>query len=213
MRKLTLILGISILYVATTLAQKVSGVVYFVDEPVKNAKVVNTDNGQKVVTDENGYFAIDAELDANLSVKFKRTSLLATLNGLDAYVDLVLIPSEKSFYKLIKTHPSAKKCELFVANNPNSKYVSEVSSILEEQVFISAYDNAVANYSLNGLENYLASYPDGKYAAKANKTIDIVSWQKAKSQDTMEAYNGYLEKFPNGEAVSLAKNKVAMLTE
>lgn len=213
MRKLTLLFSVSILYVATSLAQKVSGVVYFVDEPVKNAKVINEETGQKVVTDENGYFALDAELDAHLSVKYKSSNKETILNGMDSYVDIVLIPSEKSFYKLIKAQPSLKKCELFIANNSNSKYVAEVAKLLEEQTYISAYDMAVESYSLKGLENYLSKYPQGEFVAKASKTIDIISWQKAKSQNTMEAYNAYLLKFPNGEAVSLAKNKVAMLTE
>ncbi|MFB6320722.1 hypothetical protein [Saccharicrinis sp. FJH54] len=213
MKKLQVVLGLLLIFSAYSFAQKVSGVVYFVDEPVKNAKVENTVNGELVKTDVNGYFEITAAPDALLSIKYKGVSQHTQLDGVDVYKDIVLIPSEKKFKKLIDNSPSVKKCELYLANYPEGKNAVLVKDVLEKEVFISAYDNAVGNFNLEGLNAYLSSYPNGRFAAKASKTIDIVSWQKAKSQDTMEAYNTYLEQFPNGEAVSLAKSRMAMLDE
>lgn len=213
MRRLEAILVILIIFSAYTFAQKISGVVYFVDEPVKNAKVINDDNGEKVKTDVNGYFEINAKSDALLNVSYKGTEATAKLNGVDFYTDIVLLPGEKKFIKLIEKDPSIKKCELYLAAYPEGAKKNFVTVALEKQIFISAYDEAVADFKLDKLQMYLEKYPEGKYASKAERTIDIVSWQKAKSQDTIEAYNAYLEEFPNGEAVSLAKQKMAMLGE
>jgi len=212
MKKLQSVLGLLIIFSAYTFAQKVSGVVYFVDEPVKNAKVINA-NGDQVKTDVNGYFEINATPDAALNVIYKGVKETAQLDGVDLYTDIVLVPSEKKFKKLIDNSPSVKRCELYLANYPSGRNVEEVKATLEEEIFIAAYDNAVNDFNLDGLKSYLTSYPEGQFAAKAEKTVDIVSWQKAKSQDTMEAYNAYLEQFPNGEAVSLAKSRMAMLGE
>ncbi|MFC0878231.1 hypothetical protein ACE01N_16670 [Saccharicrinis sp. FJH2] len=212
MKKFQLVLGLLIIFSAYTFAQKVSGVVYFVDEPVKSAKVINA-NGDQVKTDVNGYFEINAAPDAVLNIVYKGVKRAAQLDGVDLYTDIVLVPSEKKFKKLIDNSPSVKRCELYLANYPDSKNSEEVKATLEKELFIVAYDNAVNDFNLRGLKSYLETYPEGQFAAKAEKTVDIVSWQKAKSQDTMEAYNAYLEQFPNGEAVSLAKSRMAMLGE
>lgn len=213
MKKLQAVLSLLFIFSAYTFAQKVSGVVYFVDQPVKNAKVVNSINGELIKTDINGYFEINASPDATLSINYKGVKETAQLNGVDLYTDIVLIPSEKKFKKIIDESPSVRKCELYLVNYPKGKNVDAVKNILEKEIYISAYDKAVGNFNLEELKTYLASYPEGQFTAKAEKTIDIVSWQKAKSQDTMEAYNAYLEEFPHGEAISLAKSRMAMLEE
>lgn len=213
MRKLQVVLGLLFIFSAYTLAQKVSGVVYYVDKPVKNAKIVNSSTGEKVKTDMNGYFEIKGTHDAAITVKYKGIDTDTQYNGVDVYTDVVLIPSETKFYKLIEKSPSIEKCQLYLSNYSEGEHLDLVKATLEKQLFIAAYDHAVADFTLGGLKRYLKKYPKGKFAFKAAKTIDIVSWQKAKSEDTMEAYNNYLKDFPEGEAVSLAKQRMAMLND
>jgi hypothetical protein len=171
------------------------------------------ESGVVVKTDVNGYFTLDAQSDAELLVSYKGLKVETQLNGVDNYADIVLIPNEKKLKRLIENEPSIDKCLAYLEHYPAGKYLTEVNIILEEQRFISAFDAAVGTYNLAQLKSYIQLYPQGQYAEKASKTIDIVSWQKAKSQNTMEAYNTYLENFPNGEAASLAKSRMAMLEE
>lgn len=211
MKRLQVILVLVMLVSISVLAQKVSGVVYLVDEPVKNAKVVAVDADNKVRTDENGYFSLNGDAATQVLVAYKGIKQAYVYNGTDIYADIVLVPSEKQLRKMIKQDASVAKCEMYLDQYSDSKYSDMVADVLEKQIFIEGYDAAVSNYNLAMLKDYLNKYPEGVYAEKALQTIDIVSWQHAKSVDTREAYNAYLSKFPKGEAVDLAKTRMAML--
>lgn len=211
MKKLQFVIGLLCVVTSYTYSQQLSGIVYLVDEPVKGAVINAEQTGMSVKSDDNGYFSLEVPVNTSINVKYKGLNKSVLNKGLDAYVDVVLVPSEKRFSRMIELTPSIESCRLFLTSYPESSKNKFVADKLEELIYIKAYDEAVAQYNLTGLRNYLEKYPEGQFAQNAAKTVDIVSWQMAKTEDTLEAYNAYLQEFPDGEAVQLARQKVAML--
>jgi hypothetical protein len=211
MKRLQIVIGLLCLVSVYTYSQQLSGIVYLVDKPVKGAIVNSVETGNSIKTDANGYFSLEVPVNTSIEVKYKGLNTTILNEGLDAYTDVILVPSEKQFSRMIERSPSINACQLFLSAYPQSARSVDVSQKLEELIYIKAYDEAVAQYNLSGLRNYIEKYPDGQFAHNAAKTVDIVTWQRAKSEDTLEAYNAYLLEFPNGEAVGLARQKVAML--
>lgn len=191
-------------------AQQVTGIVYLIDEPVEGAKISLSSNSEKVKTDHNGYFSVNVAGLSTMDVKYKKVSQTMTVNSITGFVDIILIPTENQLAKLIEKSPTQAKCDAFILNYPQSSKLDAVNTAKEELIFIQAYDAAVGDSNLIFLERYLTQFPNGDYRLKAEKTLDVVSWQKARCAGTQTAYQDYLSKFPNGAAVKLAKEKVAM---
>lgn len=118
---------------------------------------------------------------------------------------------DKKSYKLIVKEREADYCANFLTTFPKSKYKPKVLSLYDELYYIEAYDIATKTFDVSGLKNYLVKFPEGKYRDKAGEAIDIISWQKARSENTCIAYETYLENFPQGKAVPLAKDALEKL--
>lgn len=191
-------------------AQQVTGIVYLIDEPVEGAKISLSSNSEKVKTDHNGYFSLDVAGLSTMDIKYKNVSQSMTVNLITGFVDIILIPTENQLVKLIEKSPTFAKCDAFILNYPQSSKLDAVHVAKEALTFIQAYDAAVGDSNLVLMEKYLAQFPNGEFRSKAEKTLDVVSWQKARCAGTQTAFQDYLTKFPNGEAVKLAKEKVAM---
>lgn len=112
---------------------------------------------------------------------------------------------DKKSYKLVLKDNSIEHCESFLEAYPKSKYKKKVNLLYDKLSYIAAYDKATKTFELNELTAYLEKFPNGIYKSKAEETIDIMSWQKAKAKNTSEAIQEYIDKFPQGRAVPLAK--------
>ncbi len=189
-------------------AQTIKGVVKLADEPVKGAELVAD---QQVVAKTNaaGEFSLDREIQS-VQVNYKKMSKDFTFAAL-GYAEIVLLPTEEKLLKMIEKNPSLEKCTLFLANYPGSEALSKVKSKQEELTFISAYEKAVTEYEVAGLDAYVAAYPDGAYAHKAIQTMEVISWQYARLQDTPESYNDFLARYPDSKAAKEASDRMANL--
>ena len=118
---------------------------------------------------------------------------------------------DKKSYKLVLKENSVQYCETFLEAYPKSKYKKKVNLLYDKLFYIAAYDTATKTFELNGLREYLKKFPNGIYKSKAEETIDIMSWQKAKAKNTREAIQEYIDKFPQGRAVPLAKKLLESL--
>jgi len=118
---------------------------------------------------------------------------------------------DKKSYKLIVKENNVSSCETFLRAFPESKYQKKVNTLYDKVYYIEAYDLATKDFDLTMLEAYLTKFPKGLYRVKAEEALDIISWQKAKSTDSIPAYEDYLEKFPQGRAVPLAKKAIQAL--
>ena len=198
-----------LLTLGTTAQNTISGIVYYADEPVRNAKIVYKSSNRVLKSDVNGYFSFESEKSTlNTTVIYKGLKQDVSFNETERFRNIIFIPSERNLYKLIQKSPTVEKCDMFLANYTRSTHVSEVKAKLEELMFIQAYDAAVRDYNTLLLEEYLSEHPNGEYADKAHRNIEIISWQKARIDHTKEAYQSYLNKFPNGTAAKMAKEKL-----
>lgn len=116
---------------------------------------------------------------------------------------------DKKSYKLIVKENNIASCETFLRAFPESKYRKKVNVMYDKVFYIEAYDLATKDFKLSMLEDYLTKFPEGLYRVKAEEALDIISWQKAKNENTIPAYKDYLKKFPNGRAVTLANKALA----
>lgn len=200
--------------VSTTAQNTISGIVYYADEPVKNAKVILESDNNIIKTDVNGYFSFNTEKNnINTTVIYKGAKQKVSYTETERFRNITFIPSERHLFKLIKKAATIDKCDMFLANYSNSAHTKEVKDKLEELMFIQAYDAAVRDYNTLLLEEYLSDHPKGKFAEKARKNIEIISWQKARIDNTKESYQEYLNKFPQGAASELAKEKLNELNK
>lgn len=118
---------------------------------------------------------------------------------------------DKKSYKLVVKEKSVVYCETFLEAFPKSKYRKRVNELYDEVYYIDAYDVATKAFELGMLELYLEKFSDGMYRSKAEEALDIISWQKAKTTNTLPAYEAYIKRFPEGRALPLAKKAIASL--
>lgn len=151
-------------------------------------------------------------------LKRKLTLLLSILIGVFVFAQSTGVTGEylsslgdKKSYKLVVKENNVEYCETFLRAFPESKYRKKVNVLYDKVYYIKAYDLATKDFELSMLEDYLTKFPKGLYRVKAEEALDIISWQKAKSTNTIAVYEDYLKKFPNGRAVSLAKKAMKEL--
>lgn len=65
----------------------------------------------------------------------------------------------------------------------------------------STWTAAVEAGTIEGYQEYLDNYPEGKYV---NEARDSMAWVKASNEDTIESYDQYLTRYPSGEYASKA---------
>ena len=72
-----------------------------------------------------------------------------------------------------------------------------------------AWFSAVAARTLQGYQDYLATWPDAKYSKDAAQHLENLAWREAAWAHTSAAYNGFLQKWPNSLYASLAEEMLA----
>lgn len=118
---------------------------------------------------------------------------------------------DKKSYKLVVKEKSVDYCETFLEAFPKSKYRKKIKVLYDQLFYIEAYDEATKTFELDLLDAYLNDFPNGAYRDKAEEALDIISWQKAKSTNTLPSYEAYITRFTNGRAVPLAKKELVKL--
>lgn len=196
---------ILLILVVNVNAQNVKGIVLLADEPIKGA-VISENNTELAKTNTNGEFEINESV-SKVIVTYKNLEKAYTFESLGLST-VVLVPAEKQFLKMMEKNPSIDKCSIFIENYPQSESLQKVVMQKEELTFIAAYEKAVTTYDVTELDVYLATYPEGTYSAKATQTMEVISWQHARLQDTPQSYNEFLAKYPESKA---AKEAVARI--
>lgn len=88
------------------------------------------------------------------------------------------------------------------------------------------WDETGARGDLAGLRAYLKRYPDGLYAEVAQERLDVIedqqraqaaeqdlgAWNQAAEADTVDAYQSYVERFPDGSFVEQARTRIDALS-
>ena len=80
-------------------------------------------------------------------------------------------------------------------NSKAKELLEECKNGIEKQkqkVFL-AYQNACKDGTISALQSFISRYPNSEYVSKVKSRIEDYSlWQKAKEQNTINAYNNYL---------------------
>jgi hypothetical protein len=80
------------------------------------------------------------------------------------------------------------------------------------------WQDVTASHTIEEYRNYLASFPEGRYVAIANRKINELAeddiWANAKINDNESSYEEYIRKFtPNGKYLTEARNQLEQLKE
>lgn len=80
------------------------------------------------------------------------------------------------------------------------------------------WKDVTSNNTIKEYRNYLASFPEGRYVAVANRKINELAeddiWANAKINDNESAYEEYIRKFtPNGKYLTEARSQLDTLKE
>lgn len=104
---------------------------------------------------------------------------------------------EKEAYDAACIKGTMEALNTFVNNYPKSKYASEAKSkirSLEQKIEKDAYDSACKTSTLDAFRGFLKKYPQSQYAQDVqNRIKDFDLWSIAKKNNTIQAYNSYLE--------------------
>lgn len=104
---------------------------------------------------------------------------------------------EKEAYDAACIKGTIDALKAFVNNYPKSKYASEAKSKirnLELKIEKDAYDSACKTSTLDAFRSFLKKYPKSQYAKDVqNRIKDFDLWTVAKKNNTIQAYNSYLQ--------------------
>lgn len=104
---------------------------------------------------------------------------------------------EKEAYDAACIKGTMEALKAFVNNYPKSKYASEAKSkirSLELKTEKDAFDSACKTSTLDAFRSFLKKYPQSQYAQDVqNRIKDFDLWSIAKKNNTIQAYNSYLE--------------------
>ncbi|MEN8138530.1 MAG: hypothetical protein ABFR62_08855 [Bacteroidota bacterium] len=140
-----------------------------------------------------------------LSISFI-TTIIA--QNIEINKEYFLSIGETESFEYVNRSKEIKHCELYLETFLESKYKDDVTKIYDKAFYIEAYDVATTKFEVDSLQLYLQKFPNGKYQRKAEMAVDIISWQKAKAENTPESIKAYLEKFPNGRAAKIAQKEL-----
>ncbi|MBK8968351.1 MAG: hypothetical protein IPM36_17130 [Lewinellaceae bacterium] len=96
---------------------------------------------------------------------------------------------------------------------PDSRRVADAERRILEIQDDKAWQNASLLDTPSSYRNYLVSYAYGRHSEDANRrireyTIVRPAWEKAKKKNTIVAYEGFIEKYPNSDYALLAREKI-----
>jgi outer membrane protein assembly factor BamD (BamD/ComL family) len=70
------------------------------------------------------------------------------------------------------------------------------------------WKNAESENTIEAYEAYLKTYPQGKFADKANAGIEELTWQSTLEDNSINSYEAYLKQYPQGKYTDKAKAKI-----
>lgn len=107
-----------------------------------------------------------------------------------------------------KKHSSATTEQQQKIEDKNSKEPKQTQSGKKEESKSNQEQEAFAGCTtLENCRNYIAEYPDGKFANQVKDTIKKLDNQRFNACNSVEDYDNYLRDFPNGENMQRAKLK------
>jgi len=191
---------------------KISGAIYGIDGAISGAQVHVIDTKISTISDSNGAYTIEIpEGKTHLHYQYKKMEVNKNVIPQQQQENIILVPNEKKLYKIITKREQLRLCDIYLDYYPNGKNIEEVKVLKQKYFFIEAYNIAASQFSDTALRNYLKLYPNGSFKQKAIDAIEIASWQKARYNNTVDAYELYLKAYPNGKASQIAKDKLAEL--
>lgn len=122
--------------------------------------------------------------------------------------------AEKEAYELACIKGTMDALKTFVNNYPKSKYVTEANSKirgLELKSEKDAYNYACKAGTIDAFRGFLKKYPQSQYTENVQKRIkDFDLWSVAKKNNTIQAYNSYLQ---NSQYKTFAKEAKAAIED
>lgn len=166
---------------------------------------------------------------AEIAQKKKRDAELARLQA-----------QEDEYWKKIQAENTISAYRQYLKTYPNGDYIKtaekairkieaeqEKARLMKLQAQETAFwEKIEAKNTLADYQKYLEKYPNGKYAADALEAIETIkqkeldaakardnkAWQAAQAENSKEAYQDYITRFPNGLHKATAKTAIQKLT-
>jgi len=141
---------------------------------------------------------------------------------------------ENALWTGVRGTNSVDDYETYLAQYPNGRYAALAHNLinkLKESEAEQAWQTANKAGEESDYQNYLSKYPQGKYAelakikynklkveredreASQKEREEQALWQKAESGKSAQVVQEYLDKYPNGNHATAARNKLAAINE
>ncbi|MFZ5515485.1 MAG: tetratricopeptide repeat protein [Candidatus Zhuqueibacterota bacterium] len=134
------------------------------------------------------------------------------------WTDSAKLKIEKYEFNLLEANPNIDTLKNFISKNPQHSYLSQAKELLD-------FSLARKTNSITSYQGFLEKNPSGKYSNKAQEKLYDVSYQKAKADTSFEypenefftraskensvaSFDLYLKRYPNGQNIDEAKNKM-----
>ena len=99
----------------------------------------------------------------------------------------------------------------YMSQYPEGRYYSETSTLLSR--FENERDELESilksNCTIKNVDTYVYAHPDGFFRTKALGVLDSLEFADAQKHNTPDAYQEYLDKYPNGKFRSQAQTELA----
>ncbi len=142
----------------------------------------------------------------------------------------LLLLQEDDLWADILLQESKEAVENYLAQYPEGRYVDmareKLASLAEHHAEETLWEKYLLTYDDTLLNDYVNTYPKGRHIQEAKQRkaqrlqeIDTHAWKKAIAQDSLAAYQAYLQAFPNGVYVQDAeracniRQKIAQLRQ
>lgn len=140
----------------------------------------------------------------------------AVAAGIYYYKATTLAQDEQTAYEILIDNEQVKDYEDYLSRFPNSEHAQEVKERLESlKTMYEQWATTLASGHQRDFELFKQNYPNSLLKRQCDLKIDSLDWVDAQSAGTMEAFDAYLDKHPEGRYSSEAlilKEKVADVT-
>lgn len=110
-------------------------------------------------------------------------------------------------YAMQSNDPAVLQSYLDNYKDASQEHIDSINAHLKNLNTIdNEWTNALVSGSKEALESYLQKYPDSPHKQEAWNKIDSIDWQKAKSADTADAYQVYLDAHIDGAHIEEAED-------
>jgi hypothetical protein len=185
---------------------------------LKTAEKTNTEEGYRLFIEKypNSVF-MNRAMHLRDKLSFDNALSLKTVEALDEF--MAKYPNSEYRYPaklkrdstafVVATNKNTEEgYEQFISRYPDAPQVEMARTKMENVVAL----NALSSTDMKALDYYLRKYPTGRHAKEVQERESALTFNEIKTQNTITAYTGFMNSYPQSEWSKIAFDSVVSIT-